>query len=181
MRIPSRHLLAFGGGGLVGALGGLIGLGGAELRLPLLIGPFRFAALDAVILNKAISLVVVASALIFRTGAIPFETVAARWPVILNLLAGSVIGAWFGAGWTFRLKQENRYRVIAVLLVAIAVVLAFGHGMHMGASMLTGTAQTVAGVLAGFALGARQTLGKSVNSQCDVAGYSHIPPTSIGN
>src|ERR1700732_5433109 len=57
---------AFGGGAIIGALGGLIGLGGAEFRLPLLIGAFRFAALQAVILNKAMSLVVVASALPFR-------------------------------------------------------------------------------------------------------------------
>lgn len=59
---------AFGGGAVIGALGGLIGLGGAEFRLPLLIGAFRFAALQAVILNKAMSLVVVASALPFQRG-----------------------------------------------------------------------------------------------------------------
>jgi hypothetical protein len=41
----------------------MIGLGGAESRLPLLIGVFGFAALQAVILNKALSLVVVAAAL----------------------------------------------------------------------------------------------------------------------
>jgi hypothetical protein len=35
-----------------GLLGGLIGLGGTEFRLPLLIGSFRIAALEAVILNK---------------------------------------------------------------------------------------------------------------------------------
>ena len=58
--------LAFGGGAMIGALGGLIGLGGAEFRLPLLIGAFRFAPVQAVILNKAMSLVVVASALPFR-------------------------------------------------------------------------------------------------------------------
>ncbi len=39
-----------------GALGGLIGLGGAEFRLPLLIGTFRFPALEAVIVNKFVSL-----------------------------------------------------------------------------------------------------------------------------
>ena len=61
-----RTPLAFVGGAVIGALGGLIGLGGAEFRLPLLIGAFRFAALQAVILNKAMSLVVVASALPFR-------------------------------------------------------------------------------------------------------------------
>jgi hypothetical protein len=32
--------------------GGLIGLGGAEFRLPLLIGVFGFAALAAVILKR---------------------------------------------------------------------------------------------------------------------------------
>ena len=52
--------IIFGSGAAIGALGGLIGLGGAEFRLPLLIGLFGFAALQAVILNKAISLIVVA-------------------------------------------------------------------------------------------------------------------------
>jgi hypothetical protein len=37
----------------LGLLGGMIGLGGAEFRLPLLIGLFGFVALQAVILNKA--------------------------------------------------------------------------------------------------------------------------------
>ena len=37
---------AFAGGMAIGALGGLIGLGGAEFRLPLLIGFFRFRALE---------------------------------------------------------------------------------------------------------------------------------------
>ena len=43
----------------IGVLGGMIGLGGAEFRLPLLIGVFGFVALQAVILNKAMSLIVV--------------------------------------------------------------------------------------------------------------------------
>ncbi|WP_236692530.1 hypothetical protein [Rhodobacter capsulatus] len=46
-------------------MGGLIGLGGAEFRLPVLITLFRFGALEAVILNKAMSLIVVATALPF--------------------------------------------------------------------------------------------------------------------
>jgi len=41
----ARHLLL--PGVLPLALGGSIGLGGAEFRLPLLIGAFRFAALQA--------------------------------------------------------------------------------------------------------------------------------------
>ena len=67
---------AFFAGMGIGTLGGLIGLGGAEFRLPLLIGMFRFAALEAVIVNKAMSLIVVTSALPFRTGTISFAAVS---------------------------------------------------------------------------------------------------------
>jgi uncharacterized membrane protein YfcA len=81
--------MAFLWGAMIGTLGGLIGLGGAEFRLPLLIGLFRFAALEAIILNEAMSLVVVASALPFRAGTVPFAVVADHWSVIVNLLAGS--------------------------------------------------------------------------------------------
>ena len=69
------RLGAFVGGTGIGVLGGLIGLGGAEFRLPLLIGAFRFAALEAVIVNKAMSLIVVASAL-----AVPGGDGAVREP-----------------------------------------------------------------------------------------------------
>ncbi len=63
--LSNNRPAAFFGGAAIGTLGGLIGLGGAEFRLPLLIGTFGFAALEAVILNKSMSLVVVAFALPF--------------------------------------------------------------------------------------------------------------------
>ncbi len=53
---------AFGGVATIGTLNGLIGSGGAELRLPSLIGAFHLGALEAVIINKATSLVVGTSA-----------------------------------------------------------------------------------------------------------------------
>lgn len=80
LRAAQSRALAFGDGTIIGALGGLIGLGGAEFRLPLLIGVFWFAALEAVILNKAMSLVVVASALPFRARTVPFSEIAAIGP-----------------------------------------------------------------------------------------------------
>jgi uncharacterized membrane protein YfcA len=54
-RWPAAVPGCFPGAG-VGLLGGLVGLGGAEFRLPLLIGLFGFVALQAVIVNKAMSL-----------------------------------------------------------------------------------------------------------------------------
>ena len=107
---------AFVSGAGIGTLAGLIGLGGAEFRLPFLISMYRFGALEAVIINKAMSLVVVMSALPFRAGTVSLETVATYWPVIANLLGGSLIGAWFGASWATRLRSATLYRIIAVLL-----------------------------------------------------------------
>ncbi|MBY2997833.1 sulfite exporter TauE/SafE family protein [Rhizobium leguminosarum] len=163
---------AFFGGATIGSLGGLIGLGGAEFRLPLLIGPFGFAALEAVILNKAMSLVVVAFALPFRAATVPFDQIAAHWPIIVNLLAGSLAGAWLGAGWATRLKSETLYKVIAVLLLMIAVVLVFGHDIAAGSALVTGTTQIMAGVVAGVVIGV-------VASLLGVAGGELLIPTLI--
>lgn len=165
-----NSLAAFGGGAVIGALGGLIGLGGAEFRLPLLIGGFGFAALDAVILNKAMSLVVVASALPFRAHVASFADIGAHWPQIVNLLAGSLIGAWLGADWASRVRSATLHRVISALLLAIAVVLLFGHGA--GAASLDGPTQIVAGVVAGLAIGV-------VASLLGVAGGELLIPTFV--
>jgi len=155
---------AFAGGLAIGTLGGLIGLGGAEFRLPLLIGLFRFGPLEAVIVNKAMSLIVVVTALPLRTGTISFAAIADQWTVIVNLLAGSLLGAWVGASWATRLRSGTLYRVIAILLVAIAGILLI--------AMLIGPAQMVAGVVAGFVIGI-------VASLLGVAGGELLIPTLI--
>ena len=164
---------AFGAGALIGTLGGLIGLGGAEFRLPVLISVFRFAALEAVILNKAMSLVVVASALPFRAATVPFAAIVANWSIIINLLCGSLLGAWFGASWAVKMKQELLYRIVAVLLVAIAAVLLFGHDeSNTSSPYLSGLSLAVAGVVAGFMIGV-------VASLLGVAGGELLIPTLV--
>lgn len=168
----STRFLTFGSGAVIGILGGLIGLGGAEFRLPLLIGLFRFAPLEAVILNKAMSLVVVGFALPFRTGTVSFNEIIAHWAVVANLLAGSLLGAWFGAGWATRLRSESLYRVIAALLVIIAIVLIAGHQFTAGQPLVVGAAQAIAGVVAGLAIGI-------VASLLGVAGGELLIPTLV--
>lgn len=171
--MKNNKLAVFAGGSIIGTFGGLIGLGGAEFRLPLLIGLFGFASLEAVILNKAMSIVVVASALPFRAGTIPFEVLSDHWQVILNLLAGSMLGAWIGAGWAIRLKTETLYKVIAVLLLFIAVLLVFGHNpANPGIPALAGATQVAAGVAAGFGIGV-------VASLLGVAGGELLIPTLV--
>lgn len=171
---PKRNLTAgFLSGVLIGALGGLIGLGGAEFRLPLLIGIFGFVALEAVILNKATSLIVVGSALAFRSREIPFSTIVEHAQIVLTLLSGSLLGAWFGADLATRIKTHLLYRVIAVLLFCIALVLVTTHDpvSHAG-PLSTGTWQIVAGILAGFCIG-------MVASFLGVAGGELLIPTLV--
>ena len=51
-----RPLIAFLCAAPIGVVGGLLGLGGAEYRLPVLVGPLRYRAHQAIALNLAISL-----------------------------------------------------------------------------------------------------------------------------
>jgi uncharacterized membrane protein YfcA len=119
------------------------------------------------------SLVVVTSALLFRTRAVPVDAVLAHWTVVANLLAGSLLGAWLGADWATRVPHRTLYRVIAVLLVAIAAVLTLHDQLHGGGAPLwQGPLQWVAGMAAGLAIGA-------VASVMGVAGGELLIPTLV--
>lgn len=164
---------AISGGALIGTLGGLIGLGGAEFRLPLLIGAFKFRPLEAIILNKAMSLIVVMAALVFRTKTIPIALLGAHVDTVINLLAGSFLGAWCGASWATRMNSRTLYRLIAALLVGIAIVLLTGHSASITtAPALTGIALWVVGAIAGFAIGV-------VSALMGVAGGELLIPTLV--
>lgn len=162
---------AFGSGAAIGTLGGLIGLGGAEFRLPLLIGIFGFGALEAIILNKALSLVVVLTALPFRAAVVPFNQLFEHWNVIITLLSGSIAGAWYGAGWCTKIHSKTLYKVIAMLLVFIAGILLVGHDTSYQLS-LNGWALVLTGSMVGFGIGV-------VASLLGVAGGELLIPTII--
>lgn len=162
----------FGTGFAVGLLGGLIGLGGAEFRLPLLIGMFGFAALQAVIMNKAMSLVVVLTALPARLMRVPFHDLAAHWSILVNLLLGSLIGAWVGATWAIRMRTAVLYRVLAGLLVVIAAVLVANHFGTIPSLDLAPGPRFVVGIAAGTVIGV-------VAAVMGVAGGELLIPTIV--
>ncbi|WP_031475581.1 sulfite exporter TauE/SafE family protein [Streptomyces bicolor] len=164
--------LVFGAGAAIGVLGGMIGLGGAEFRLPLLVSLFGFAALSAVILNKAMSLVVVLVALPTRLAAASAHEVAAHWPVAVNLLAGSLLGAWAGASWAVRMRSSTLYKVLAALMVLMAAALMVTHATTLGTLALPLRAQVPGGVVAGFGIGV-------VAAIMGVAGGELLIPTIV--
>ncbi|WP_306796243.1 sulfite exporter TauE/SafE family protein [Nocardia sp. XZ_19_369] len=170
--VGSSVPVVFAAGAGIGVVGGLIGLGGAEFRLPLLIGVFGFVALHAVVLNKAMSLVVVATALPARLVVLPYSDVAAHWSVAVNLLAGSLVGAWVGAGWATRMRSRTLYRVLAGLLVLMAIALAASHIGPLGSLSLPPIARVVAAVVAGVGIGV-------VAALMGVAGGELLIPTIV--
>lgn len=163
-------------GALIGMLGGLIGLGGAEFRLPVLATVFRLPMLEAVILNKAMSLVVVAAALAFRAGSMPFGDVLAHADVALNLLAGSLAGAWWAAGRALRMSPRRLNLAVMLLLAALAVLMLAeawsGPAGHDGPLLAQDGARFAAGVAAGFGIGV-------VAALLGVAGGELLIPTIV--
>jgi uncharacterized protein len=107
----------------IGLLGGLIGLGGAEFRLPVLAGPLRYSARQAVPLNLAISFVTLAVALAIRGRTLSVASLMPFLPAVCALIAGAVVTAFIGPALASGLSEERLERVILVLLVCIGLAL----------------------------------------------------------
>src|SRR5215207_10221206 len=88
----------------IGILGGLIGLGGAEFRLPVLVGPLGYEARQAVPLNLAVSLITLLASLLIRSRTLTLESVAPFSDAILSLIAGAMVTAFVGATLASRLS-----------------------------------------------------------------------------
>src|SRR6202140_3566547 len=115
--------IAFGCALVFGGIGGLIGLGGGEFRLPLLVGLIGFTARAAVPMNQILSLVTLVTALLVRwhTGSL-VGVGAFAWAVIA-LGSGGVTAASFAARLLSRVTDHRLERAIAVLLMAIGLLL----------------------------------------------------------
>lgn len=110
-------------GAAIGTLGGLIGLGGAEFRLPVLVRMLGMASRAAVPMNLVISLIILTAALVGRSASLPVASVSPHWPEILGLIAGGIVSAILGAGVLKRLSDHRLSQVLAVILGAIGLLL----------------------------------------------------------
>jgi uncharacterized membrane protein YfcA len=118
-----RPLAAAFAGATVAILGGLIGLGGAEFRLPILITIFALYPHRAIRINLLISLVTLAMSAASRLGFLRIEHVAEHAVEIIGMLAGGVVAAWFGASFLSRIPKNRIMGVIALLLLATGALL----------------------------------------------------------
>jgi len=162
-----RPLAAFCAGAAVAVLGGLIGLGGAEFRLPLLIAVFELYPHRAVRINLLISLATLAVSAAVRLRFTDAASLAHVSTEIVAMLAGGVMAAWIGAGALARIPKRRIVAIIALLLAAIAMLLvvetifagstavalpqgqALRASVALGAGLIVGAVSSLLGVAGG--------------------------------
>lgn len=114
---------AFGWCVPIGGLASLIGLGGGEFRLPVLMHAIGFDAKSAVPVNLMVSLATLAFALVVRSPTMSPLDVVDYWPAVIGLVAGGMVSAFWGAGLVRALSGPRLIQVIGVLLVALGCLL----------------------------------------------------------
>lgn len=159
----------------IGTLGGLIGLGGAEFRLPVLTGPLRLAAHDAVSINLLISLATIAAAFAIRSGTLSAASIGDHAWETAGLAASATIAAFVTAGLVRRVTDRSLRLAILLLLAAIGcLLLAESVAGESGARAAPGGAGW--SLVVGFVLGAG--IG-AVSSLLGVAGGELLIPTFV--
>jgi uncharacterized protein len=170
-----RPLAAAGAGAAVALLGGLIGLGGAEFRLPILIAIFALYAHRAVRIHLLISLATLAVSAVARLGFLQSVDLADFGVEIAGMLAGGIFAAWFGAAYLSRIPKTRMLGIIAVLLLATAALLA-------AETMISSASWTVLAQYSGWRVPAAIVAGLlvgTISSLLGVAGGEFIIPILI--
>ena len=152
--MSSRYVEGFVGGMLAGVAGGLFGVGGGILLVPILTARFRLTQHQAHGTSLAvIGLTALAGLMVYGAHA------NVAWGTALVVGLGSIVTARFGARMANRLSSAGLRRTFELFLVVVAVrllafetpagkVAAFHHGwLGTGFDLLLGGA---IGLLAGF-------------------------------
>ena len=159
----------------IGLLGGLIGLGGAEFRLPVLIGVLHIKARDAVPFNLSVSLITIVTSLIIRLKIVTEFPFMDMLPVLLSMIVGAVISAFITAGVANKISRQSLETWMKFLLISIGLLLIFeGFVPINNANLLQRSilVQSIVEIIAGILIGI-------VSSSLGVAGGEFIIPTLI--
>jgi len=160
---------------VIGGIGGLIGLGGGEFRLPLLVGLIGFTARGAVPMNQILSLITLVTALVVRWHTGSLIGVGTFAPVVVALGVGGITAAWFAARLLAHVSDHRLERAIAILLMAIGVLLIGERFLPVGLPALV-PAEIGWQIVIGFALGL--CIG-TASTFLGVAGGELLIPTLI--
>lgn len=157
----------------IGGLGGLIGLGGGEFRLPVLMYAIGFDAKSSVPLNLLVTLVTLAFSMAVRSRAVSVAALVPFVPAVIGLAAGGIVSASYGARLVQRLSNERLVQTIGVLLGAIGLLMLVEVARPFSYSALL-PASPVTHIATGFAIGIGIGL---VSSMLGVAGGELLIPS----
>lgn len=146
----------------IGIAAGLLGVGGGEFRLPILICMLGFSVAVAAAANLIVGIMTVCVSLVKRLAAGVFDP--AVLPLIIFMSLGSIAGAYAGAKLTDRVSENRLKCAVGVLLVLLG--LKFIHGGLTGEIAST----PVAGYPIDLVLGA--VLGTLIGIVCGSLGVA---------
>ena len=166
---------AFGWSVPIGGLSGLIGLGGGEFRLPVIMYSVGFDAKSAVPLNLLVSAVTVGFALVSRSWSVSLTSIVPHLPEVIGLASGGIVSAALGTRVVKALSTKRFVQLIACLLAVIGGLLMLeAFSQFQPASFLP--ANQLIHFSVGFALGVGIGL---VSSVLGVAGGELLIPTLL--
>ena len=177
MDAPTKRgpVAATAAGAGVGTLGGLLGLGGAEFRLPLLVVVFNYPLRRAVPINLAVSFVAVIVAAVVRWSFAKQAPIPGTALVIACMMAGGMLGAALGARWLGSISDARLHTAVRFLLIVIGALLIIeaaipwtSNGVPVGS-----VGQGVAALGAGVLIGAVSTLLGHQGGRDDELGHQH--------
>jgi uncharacterized membrane protein YfcA len=172
---PRRTALNAFIGFIVGLAGGMVGLGGAELRLPYLAGTLRLPLKTAIPVNMAVSLLTLLAALPTRLYALKTAILIPFLYETTALAIGAVLGAYAGVSWLKRLSPIALRRAVFALLLALGLVMiaeAFVSVAPLGILPASMIPRITSGLALGLVIGA-------ISGLLGVAGGEVIIPTLI--
>lgn len=115
-------------GFLIGFVAGLLGVGGGEFRLPVLICMLGFPVVVAVAANLVIGILTVVASLLARLALGVFDSSGLGLIVVMSV--GSVFGAYAGAAITDRVSERRLKYAVGVLLFALGLKMVQGAIFH---------------------------------------------------
>jgi uncharacterized membrane protein YfcA len=151
----------------------LVGLGGGEFRLPVLIYGVGFDAKSAVPLNLMVSLVTLAFSAFVRSRAVSQTAILPFLPEVIGLAAGGIASAFYGARLVQGLTTKRLVQTIGLLLAAVGLLMLAEVARPFEYAAILSTSPAAHGAV-GFVIGIGVGL---VSSILGVAGGELLIPT----
>lgn len=147
-------VLGFVCGILIGAAAGMIGVGGGEFRIPVLLHVLRLPVRVAAGANTIIGLAVVVLGAIRRLPQHEWREGDAA--IVGTMIVASLMGAWFGARLANRVPLKPLKAFVAVYLLLVGVWMIVEAFLHADYALLdpSGAMRIILAAITGFAIAA---------------------------